>query len=150
MKLGIISSVRRARTTTTAALLTAAVMLATLAATDSAAAHQQTFPTAVTVPIEHVPSSGTGISLFGGRVTSSRAACVRGRRIKAIAVYGDGSRRVVDRALTSASGGFGLRFDVTGVDFGILNVARKRLGPKGKRHRHVCRPAMTAGSGGGM
>ncbi|HSI79089.1 MAG TPA: hypothetical protein VK919_00415 [Solirubrobacterales bacterium] len=114
-------------------------------------AHQVSFPTDVDVPFELVPPSETGAGLFAGRVTSPRSACLAARTVTAIAVHDDGSRRVVDRARTSANGGFGLRFDVTGVDYGILKVARKRFGPKGKRHRHVCRPARISGrSGGGM
>lgn len=116
----------------------------------TAVAHQKSFPTSVRVAIELTPPSQTGRGLFAGRVTSPRAACVAGRRLKAIAVFNDGSRRVVDRARTSTHGGFGLTFDVTGVDFGIIRVDRKRLGPKRKSHRHICRPARIGGSGGAM
>lgn len=104
----------------------------------TATAHQRSIPTMIQTATSDVTLDGQ--AMFLGRVRSPTRDCRAFRRVTMTFLYTDGARRLVDRGPTSRNGAFTLLgpFDPE-PDVAVFRAPRKRIAPKDKRHRHVCR-----------
>jgi hypothetical protein len=71
-----------------------------------------------------------------GQVYSSKRRCRANRRMKMVANYPDGSRKVLDTGRSSSHGAYALVGDFEGAEGGRIRAAPKRIGRRG--HRKVC------------
>ena len=128
-----------------------AIVAAALVGATGAVAHTTSYPSNLTFDFHFCTdcttkgSGGAHHYVAGGEVTSAKAACVPGRKVKLYAVYAAPRKRgivpdpeLLDTDRTSERGAWSGRFIHTlkGVDHFEARLTRRSIGPQG--HSHIC------------
>jgi hypothetical protein len=98
-----------------------------------AGAHAVTWPT--TLDFMHFEGY-PGNALLSGNVVSDKSACVPGRKATLYIERPLEGKIVLDTALTSSNGGYGLRASFNGDDTAFVKIAGRKVGHPG--HRQTC------------
>ena len=118
------------------ASLVAIAAAITLLAAGTAGAHSKTFATEVDITTISV-APGPTVSAYG--LLTGNRRCTGARPLKLLLRSVGGPARVVDEGRTSRNGHYGLSGAAEGtLDRVIVRAPKRRVGPIGKRHRHIC------------
>jgi len=128
-----------------------AIAAVALVGAGGAAAHTTPYPSVVSFDLLLCTDCGGKRGLdppdwvAGGEVSSAKAACVPGRKVKLYAVYSDVEKRgpvpppeLLDIDRTSERGAWSARFthELLGVHHLEARLVKRNIGPEG--HRHIC------------